>query len=165
MDLLLIEFFGYFLTFFRSFSYQNRLKIIVGCMILLKKLCVFSVFGIYTNSISKNEYMQFVQNRESIFLPFKSYWKYMFSCVLGNFFRQFVIINEFLAAKCGFSCAIYLKMYRKMNNTLFISFHVSKWLNYTSYSILFILKNELFRRQFFKMNWKTAFFRIIFQLE
>ena len=160
-----MQFFAYFLALFGLFLYQNRLKIMVVCRILSKKLWIFSVLGIYTNWFLKNEYMQFVQNRESIFLPFKSYEKYMFSCVLGNFFRHFVIINEFLTAKCGFSCAIYLKMYRKMNNTLFISFHVSKWFNYTSYSILFILKNELFRLQYFKMNRKTEIFRIIFQLE
>lgn len=140
-----MQFFAYFLAFFGLFLYQKRLKSMVVCRILSKKLWIYSILGIYTNRLLKNEYMQFVQNRESIFLPFKSYEKYMFSCVLGNFFGQFVIFNEFLTAKCGFSCVIYIKMYRKMNNTLFISFHVSKWLDYTSYSILFILKNELFR--------------------
>ena len=115
-----------FRLFFGLFSYQNRLKIMVVCRILPKKLWIYTVFSIYTNRFLKNEYMQFVQNRESIFLPFKSYEKYMFSCVLGNFFGQFVIINEFLTAKCGFSCAIYIKMYRLLNNLFFIRIHFSK---------------------------------------
>ena len=160
-----MQFFVYFLAFFGLFLYQNRLKIIVVCRILSKKLWVFSVFGIYTNRFLKNEYIQFVQNRESIFLPFKSYEKYMFSCVLGNFFGQFVIINEFLAAKGGFSCAIYLKMYRLLNNSFFILIHFSKWFNYTLFSLLFIFKNELFKPSFFKMNRKILIFGIIFQYE
>ena len=158
-----MQFFAYFLILFGLFLYQKRLKIIVVCRMLPKKLWIFSVLGIYTNRLLKNEYMQFVQNREFIFLPFKSYEKYMFSCVLGNFFGQFVIINEFLTAKCSFYCAIYLKMYRLLNNSFFIRIHFSKWFNYTLFSLLFILKNELFKPSFFKMNRKILIFGIIFQ--
>lgn len=121
-----MQFFAYFLALFGLFLYQKRLKIIVVCRMLSKKLWIFSILSIYTNRLRKNEYIQFVQNRESIFLPQKSYLFYMISYVLGNFFGQFVIINEFLTAKCGFSCAIYIKMYRLLNNSFFIRIHFSK---------------------------------------
>ena len=153
------------MAFFGLFLYQNKLKIMVVCRMLSKKLWIFSILGIYTNSISKNEYIQFVQNRESIFLPFKSYLFYMFSCVLGNFFRQFVIFNEILTVKCSFSCAICTTMYILLNNSFFIRIHFSKWLNYTLFSLLFILKNEHFKPSFFKMNGKSLIFGIIFQYE
>ena len=67
----------------------------VVCRILSKKLLIYVIFGNYTNQFLKNEYIQFVQNRESIFLYQKSYEKYMFSYVLDNFFNQFVNMMKF----------------------------------------------------------------------
>ena len=62
---------------------------------LSKKLLIYAIFGNYTNHILKNEYIQFVQNRESIFSYQKSYEKYMFSYVFGNFFKHFVNMMKF----------------------------------------------------------------------
>ena len=67
----------------------------VGCMILSKKLPIYAIFGKYTNCIPKNEYIQFVQNRESIFLYQKSYEKYMIFIVFSNFFNHFVNMMKF----------------------------------------------------------------------
>lgn len=97
-----MQFFAYFLMFFDLFFVSKRLKIMVAYRMLPKKLLIYVIFGNYTNCILKNEYMQFVQNRESIFLYQKSYEKYMILIIFGNFFGHFVNINEFLAAKCGF---------------------------------------------------------------
>lgn len=66
-----------------------------ACRKLPKKLLIYAIFGNYTNRILKNEYMQFVQNRESIFSYQKSYEKYMFSCVFSNFFDHFVNMMKF----------------------------------------------------------------------
>jgi hypothetical protein len=74
----------------------KKLKIIELCRILPKKLWIYAVFGIYANRLFKNEYIQFVQNRETIFLSQKSYLFYMFSCILSNFFEQLVVINKIL---------------------------------------------------------------------
>jgi hypothetical protein len=46
----------------------KKLKIIELCRILPKKLWIYAIFSIYTNRLFKNEYIQFVQNREHIFL-------------------------------------------------------------------------------------------------
>jgi hypothetical protein len=67
----------------------------VVCRMLSKKLLIYSIFGNYTNYILKNEYMQFVQNRESIFLYQKSYEKHMIFIVLDNFFNHFVNMMNF----------------------------------------------------------------------
>ena len=62
---------------------------------LSKKLPIYAIFGNYTNCIPKNEYIQFVQNRESIFLYQKSYEKHMVFIVFGNFFKHFVNMMKF----------------------------------------------------------------------
>ena len=67
----------------------------VGCMILSKKLLIYAIFSNYTNCIPKNEYIQFVQNRESIFLYQKSYEKHMIFIVFSNFFNHFVNMMKF----------------------------------------------------------------------
>ena len=57
-----------FSPIFRLVFMLKKLKIIELCRILPKKLWIYAVFSIYTNRIFKNGYIQFVQNREHIFL-------------------------------------------------------------------------------------------------
>ena len=67
----------------------------VVCRILSKKLLIYGIFGNYTNQFLKNEYIQFVQNRESIFSYQKSYEKYIIIIVFGNFFNHFANMMKF----------------------------------------------------------------------